>query len=131
MRISDWSSDVCSSDLLESTTPASLGCVLRGDVADPSNYRATRHLDDWLRSVDLPGVAGVDTRRLTRRIRDLGAPHAALCHAPDGRIDVAALQQMAAEWPGLEGMDLAKQVPCTQTYVWNDTLWSFADVGRS
>src|SRR3546814_6981117 len=48
---------------LESTTPASLGCVLRGDVADPSNYRATRHLDDWLRSVDLPGVAGVDTRR--------------------------------------------------------------------
>src|SRR3546814_11534669 len=102
MRISDWSSDVCSSDLLESTTPASLGCVLRGDVADPSNYRATRHLDDWLRSVDLPGVAGVDTRRLTRRIRDLGAPHAALCHAPDGRIDVAALQRSVERRVGKE-----------------------------
>lgn len=116
---------------LESTTPASLGCVLRADVTDPSNYRATRHLDDWLKSVDLPGLAGIDTRRLTRRIRDLGAPHGALCHAPDGNIDVAALQRMAAEWPGLEGMDLAKQVSCTQTYSWDETLWGFADDGRS
>jgi len=116
---------------LESTTPASLGCVLRADVTAPSNYRATRHLDDWLKSVDLPGLAGIDTRRLTRRIRDLGAPHGALCHAPDGNIDVAALQRMAAEWPGLEGMDLAKQVSCTQTYSWDETLWGFADDGRS
>ncbi len=114
---------------LESTTPASLGCVLRADVGDPSNYRATRHLDDWLKSVDLPGLAGVDTRRLTRRIRDLGAPHGVLCHAPDGRIDVAALQAMAAGWPGLEGMDLAKTVSCTQTYSWDETLWRFADDG--
>jgi len=116
---------------LESTTPASLGCVLRADVTEPSNYRATRHLDDWLKSVDLPGLSGVDTRRLTRRIRDLGAPHGALCHAPDGRIDVAALQAMAANWPGLEGMDLAKQVSCTQTYTWNETLWGFADDGAN
>ena len=115
---------------LESTTPASLGCVLRADVTDPSNYRATRHLDDWLKSVGLPGLAGVDTRRLTRRIRDLGAPHGVLCHAPDGNIDVVALQKMAAEWPGLEGMDLAKQVSCTQTYRWTETLWGFADDGR-
>ncbi|MEQ9334127.1 glutamine-hydrolyzing carbamoyl-phosphate synthase small subunit [Thalassobaculum sp.] len=115
---------------LESTTPASLGCVLRADVTDPSNYRATRHLDDWLKSVDLPGLAGVDTRRLTRRIRDLGAPHGVLCHAPDGVIDVAALRKLAAEWPGLEGMDLAKQVSCTQTYRWTETLWGFADDGR-
>ncbi|MEQ8817114.1 MAG: glutamine-hydrolyzing carbamoyl-phosphate synthase small subunit [Thalassobaculum sp.] len=115
---------------LESTTPASLGCVLRADVTDPSNYRATRHLDDWLKSVDLPGLAGVDTRRLTRRIRDLGAPHGVLCHAPDGDIDVAALRKLAAEWPGLEGMDLAKQVSCTQTYGWTETLWGFADDGR-
>jgi len=115
---------------LETTTPASLGCVLRADVTEPSNYRATRHLDDWLKSVDLPGLSGVDTRRLTRRIRDLGAPHGVLCHAPDGNIDIASLQKMAAEWPGLEGMDLAKQVSCTQTYKWTETLWGFADDGR-
>ncbi|MEQ8866246.1 MAG: glutamine-hydrolyzing carbamoyl-phosphate synthase small subunit [Thalassobaculum sp.] len=116
---------------LESTTPASLGCVLRADVTDPSNYRSQRHLDDWLKSVDLPGLSGIDTRRLTRRIRDLGAPVGVLCHAPDGRIDVAALQAMAADWPGLEGMDLAKTVSCTQTYAWDETLWEFADDGRS
>ena len=116
---------------LESTTPASLGCVLRADVTDPSNYRSQRHLDGWLKSVDLPGIAGVDTRRLTRRIRDLGAPSGALCHAPDRAIDVAALQKLAAEWPGLEGMDLAKEVSCTQTYIWTETLWDFADDGRS
>lgn len=116
---------------LESTTPASLGCVLRADVTDPSNYRSQRHLDGWLKAVDLPGIAGVDTRRLTRRIRDLGAPSGALCHAPDGAIDVAALQKLAAEWPGLEGMDLAKEVSCTQTYIWTETLWDFADDGRS
>ena len=114
---------------LESTTPASLGCVLRADVGDPSNYRSTRHLDDWLKSVDLPGLACVDTRRLTRRIRDLGAPHGVLCHAPDGAIDVAALRAMAAGWPGLEGMDLARAVSCTQTYAWDETLWRFADDG--
>ncbi|EDP64663.1 Carbamoyl-phosphate synthase, small subunit [alpha proteobacterium BAL199] len=116
---------------LESTTPASLGCVLRADVTDPSNYRSQRHLDDWLKSVDLPGLSGVDTRRLTRRIRDLGAPTGVLCHAPDGRIDVAALQAMAVDWPGLEGMDLAKTVSCTQTYAWDETLWEFADDGRT
>lgn len=115
---------------LESTTPASLGCVLRADVTTPSNYRSARPLDDWLKSVDLPGLAGVDTRRLTRRIRDLGAPHGVLCHAPDGNIDMAALRKLAAEWPGLEGMDLAKQVSCTQTYAWDETLWGFADDGR-
>ncbi len=93
--------------------------MLRADVGDPSNYRSTRHLDDWLKSVDLPGLAGVDTRRLTRRIRDLGAPHGVLCHAPDGAIDVAALRAMAAGWPGLEGMDLARAVSCTQTYAWD------------
>ncbi len=114
----------------ETTTPASLGCILRADITAASNYRAQRSLDDWLRSHDLPGQAGVDTRRLTRRIRDAGAPHGALCHAPDGKFDLAALRQLAADWPGLEGMDLAKTVSCTQTYHWDQTLWSFADDGQ-
>ncbi len=118
-------------DDMETVTPASLGCVLRADVTDPSNYRANRHLHDWLASVDLPGIAGVDTRRLTRRIRDGGAPHAALQHSPDGTFDVPALKKLAAEWPGLAGMDLAKTVSCTQTYAWDSGLWSFADDGQN
>ncbi|WPZ36533.1 glutamine-hydrolyzing carbamoyl-phosphate synthase small subunit [Thalassobaculum sp. OXR-137] len=115
----------------ETVSPAALGCVLRADITDPSNYRSERGLDDWLKSHDLPGIAGVDTRRLTRRIRDIGAPHGALCVSPDGKFDLDALKKLAADWPGLEGMDLAKQVSCTQTYTWDTTLWGFADDGRS
>lgn len=112
-------------DDVETTNPAALGCVLRAAITEPSSWRAVQHLDGWLRSHQLPGISGVDTRRLTRRIRDLGAPSGALCHAPDGRIDVAALRTEAAAWPGLEGMDLAKQVSCRQTYQWDETAWSF------
>jgi carbamoyl-phosphate synthase small subunit len=109
---------------LETTTPAARGLVLRADITDPSNYRATQHLDAWLKSMGLAGLCGVDTRRLTRRIRDLGAPNGALIHAPDGHIDVAALQAKAAAWPGLEGMDLALEVTCRQTYEWDQTRWT-------
>jgi carbamoyl-phosphate synthase small subunit len=108
---------------IETTTSAARGLVLRADITEPSNYRATQHLDAWLKSNNLVGIAGIDTRRLTRRIRDGGAPNGALCHAPDGRIDVAALRTTARDWPGLEGMDLAKEVSCRQTYQWDETGW--------
>ena len=108
---------------IETVTSAARGLVLRAEITLPSNYRATQHLDAWLRANHLVGIAGVDTRRLTRRIRDSGAPNGALCHAPDGRIDVAALLAKAGEWPGLEGMDLAKEVSCRQTYQWEETGW--------
>jgi carbamoyl-phosphate synthase small subunit len=109
---------------IETITPAARGLVLRADITEPSNYRATRHLDAWLASHNLVGVAGIDTRALTRRIRDLGAPNGALCHAADGTLDPAELQQIAAKWPGLEGMDLALEVSCRQTYAWDETKWA-------
>ncbi len=108
---------------IETITPSARGCVLRADITEPANWRAVRHYDDWLKGHNLVGIAGVDTRRLTRRIRDLGAPHATICHAPDGKFDVAALQQAASSWPGLEGMDLAKDVSCRQSYTWDETAW--------
>src|SRR5579883_3491634 len=108
---------------IETTTPAARGLVLRADITLPSNYRAAQHFDQWLKSHGLIGIAGIDTRRLTRRIRDLGAPNGALCHAPDGRIDVDALVAKARDWPGLEGMDLAQEVTCRQTYTWDETAW--------
>jgi len=109
---------------VETTTPAARGLVLRCDITAPSNWRAAQHLDAWLKSHDLVGLAGIDTRALTRRIRDLGAPQGCIAHAPDGDLDAATLREAAAAWPGLEGMDLAGQVSCRQTYVWDETRWA-------
>ncbi len=112
---------------VETTTAAARGLVLRVDITEPSNWRALAHFDAWLKANDLVGIAGVDTRRLTRRIRDGGAPNGALCHAPDGALDVAALCAAARAWPGLEGMDLAKEVSCRQTYSWQETAWRWGE----
>ena len=108
---------------IETTTPAARGLILRDAVTAPSSWRATQHLDAWLKSHNLVGLTGIDTRALTRRIRESGAPHATLVHAPDGRFDLAAAQGEAAAWPGLEGMDLAIEVSCRQTYRWDETRW--------
>ena len=108
---------------IETLTPAARGCVLRADITAPSNFRAHQHLDAWLRGHDLPGIAGVDTRALTRRIRDLGAPNGVLVHAPDGAIDLGATLDAARDWPGLEGMDLAIEVTTRQSYRWDETRW--------
>ena len=108
---------------IETMAPAARGCVLRADITDPANWRSARHYDEWLRNHGLSGIAGVDTRHLTRRIRDLGAPHATICHSPDGQFDLPTLQTQALKWPGLEGMDLAKDVSCRETYSWDETNW--------
>jgi carbamoyl-phosphate synthase small subunit len=108
---------------IETTTPAARGLVLRAPVTDPSSFRALAHLDAWLARHGLVGITGVDTRRLTRHIRDGGAPTGVVCRAPDGNFDIAALQEQARTWPGLEGMDLARGVSCTQAYPWTETGW--------
>jgi carbamoyl-phosphate synthase small subunit len=110
-------------DDLETTTPPARGLILSADITEPSSWRATTHLNGWLKSNGLVGVAGLDTRRLTRRIRDGGAPSGVVAHAPDGRFDLAALRAQAAAWPGLDGMDLALEVSCRQSYRWEETPW--------
>ena len=110
---------------IEATTPAARGLVVKHDPTEPSNWRATRHLDDWLKSHGVPGIAGVDTRALTARIRDGGAPNGVLCFPADGVFDLAALRAQAAAWPGLVGMDLAREVSCRQSYRWDETEWSW------
>ena len=108
---------------IETMTPAARGCVVSADITEPANWRAAQPFDAWLKSHNLVGMCGVDTRRLTRRIRDGGAPSGVIAHAPDSRFDTAALIAEAAAWPGLEGMDLAKDVTCRQTYGWDETRW--------
>jgi len=116
---------------LEAATPAALGLVLRQPITAPANWRSAKHLDAWLKSLDLPGITGVDTRRLTRLIRDRGAaPAGALCTGPS--LDPDALVAAASAWPGLEGMDLAKVVSCAQNYEWDQTRWQLgAGYGRA
>jgi carbamoyl-phosphate synthase small subunit len=109
---------------IEATTPAARGLVLRADITAPANYRALQGFDAWLAANGLVGIAGVDTRRLTRLIRDRGAPNGAIGFAGGAEPDLALLYRTARHWPGLEGMDLAKEVSCRQTYQWDETVWS-------
>ena len=113
-------------DDIETANPAARGLIVREDITQPSNWRACKHLDDWLKSHDLPGISGIDTRALTRRIRDHGAPNGVICHDPSGAFDLKALREEAASWSGLKGMDLAKEVCCKESYEWDEPLWSFS-----
>ncbi|MEQ9557281.1 MAG: glutamine-hydrolyzing carbamoyl-phosphate synthase small subunit [Rhodospirillales bacterium] len=108
---------------METITPAARGAVMRVDITDPASWRAAQHLDAWLKSHGLTAVTGVDTRRLTRLIRDGGAPNGVVAYKDDGPLDIPALVAMAQGFPGLEGLDLAKDVSCAQTYSWNTTMW--------
>jgi len=109
---------------METGTPAARGAVFRADITEPSNWRSGQHLDQWLRSQNLTAVTGLDTRKITRRIRDGGAPSGVVGYAPNGQLDINAMLEEATAWPGLHGMDLAKEVSCTQSYQWNTTKWA-------
>ncbi|NIJ40958.1 carbamoyl-phosphate synthase small subunit [Parvibaculum indicum] len=101
------------------------GAVIRADITNPSNYRAAQHLDQWLKARGIVGLSGVDTRALTRRIREKGFIDGVIAHDPGGNFDIQALQAKANEWPGLVGMDLAKEVTCGQRYDWDQDLWKW------
>lgn len=109
---------------IEQQTVAARGLVLREAITNPSNHRSTQHLDTWLKAQNLIGITGIDTRRLTKYIRENGAPNGVVVHAKPGELDIEAALKEAQSWPGLEGMDLAKSVSCTQTYDWTEGLWS-------
>ena len=108
---------------MEATNPHAVGCIVREDVTGPSNWRATGGFDAWLRTNGRIGLAGVDTRALTRRIRELGPPNAVIAHRADGEFDIDELVALARDWTGLEGNDLAKPVTTLQTYKWDEGLW--------
>ncbi len=111
----------------ESADPVAEGLVVRWDPTEPSNWRAAEDLSGWLARRGRIGIGGVDTRRLTRAIRRLGAPHVALAHNPEGMFDTDALIAAARGFAGLTGKDLAREVTCTQSYRWNETRWAWPD----
>jgi carbamoyl-phosphate synthase small subunit len=111
----------------EAADPVAAGLVVKWDPTEPSNWRATGHLVQWLRAKGRIGIGGVDTRRLTRAIRQQGAPHVALAHDPEGRFDIAALVARARAWRGLVGLDLARDVTCAQSYRWDEMRWAWPE----
>ncbi len=110
---------------VETQKPSVRGVVLREAITTPANWRAAGHLEDWLERSNLIGLSGVDTRALAIRIRDGGAPNAVICHSRKGQFDLDALIAKAKHWPGLEGMDLAKDVTCPHSYEWNESVWKW------
>jgi carbamoyl-phosphate synthase small subunit len=108
---------------IETATPAARGLVIHSRVTAPANWRAIQPLDRWVEAHGLVGLAGVDTRRLTRLVRDGGPPNGVIAYDPERRLDIEALRAEAAAWPGLEGMDLAREVSCRQSYEWDETPW--------
>ncbi|MBB95090.1 MAG: carbamoyl phosphate synthase small subunit [Rhodobacteraceae bacterium] len=111
----------------EANTPVAAGMVVKWDPTQPSNWRSAEELTDWLARNGRVAIGGVDTRRLTRAIRQQGAPHVALEHNPDGVFDIENLVAAARGFAGLEGMDLAREVTCTQSYRWNEMRWAWPD----
>jgi carbamoyl-phosphate synthase small subunit len=99
------------------------GVVVRAYADDPSNYRALATLDRWLKRHQVPGISGIDTRRLTARIRENGMPHGVIAHDAGSGFDLAELRSRAQSFPGLEGLDLAKEVTCRQMFHWDQTPW--------
>ena len=116
-------------DDIETITPAARGCILRTDITKPASWRASGlmggDLDGWLKSVGIVAITGIDTRRLTRLIRDTGAPTGVIVRGENGNPpDIKSALQKAKNWPGLEGMDLAKEVSCNQPYSWSESEWT-------
>ncbi|MEN8723455.1 MAG: glutamine-hydrolyzing carbamoyl-phosphate synthase small subunit [Alphaproteobacteria bacterium] len=108
---------------IETATSAAHGMIMRADVTLPSNFRATQNLDSWLKDRKLVGISGIDTRALTRVIRQNGAPNGVIAYNHEGKFDIPALQAKAAGWPGLEGMDLAKDVTRSNAENWMTCRW--------
>ena len=110
-----------------SAETAARGAIFRDVPTPPANWRAQGDLDTWMKRRGVVGLAGVDTRALTRAIREKGMPHGVIAHSPDGEFDIAALTAKAKAWAGLEGLDLAKDASCLQPFVYDEGLWTWPE----
>ena len=114
---------------MESLVPAARGLVLRASITEAANFRASGGLDQWLKAQKLITVTGIDTRKLTRRLRQQGAMNGVVAHDPDGKFeggkfDLDALRDRAAGAPSMEGLDLAREVTCEGPFEWDQTCWA-------
>ena len=94
------------------------GVIFNSEITNPSNYRSLEHLDQWLKKHKVVGLTGIDTRGLTNFIRDKGAPKGTLSVNKQGNFNIKKLTNNSIKWPGLNGLDLAKEVTTKKTYKW-------------
>jgi carbamoyl-phosphate synthase small subunit len=111
----------------ESAATSARGAIFRDAPTTPANWRSGQSFDDWMKSRNVVGLAGVDTRALTARIRESGAPHAVIAHNAEGRFDLDALIEQARAWKGLVGLDLAKDASTLQAFDWDQGLWDWPE----
>ena len=110
-----------------SAATAARGAIFRDLPTPPANWRADTDLATWMSRRGVIGLSGVDTRALTRAIREKGMPHAMIAHSPEGTFDLDDLTAKARAWSGLEGLDLAKDASCLQPFVYDEGLWSWPE----
>ena len=94
------------------------GVIFNSEITNPSNYRSLEHLDQWLKKHKVVGLTGIDTRGLTNFIREKGAPKGTLSVNKQGNFNIKKLMNNSIKWPGLNGLDLAKEVTTKKTYKW-------------
>ena len=114
---------------LESDKIWTKGVIFNSEITSPSNYRALKTLDEWLKKNQIVGLTGLDTRSLTNFIRDKGAPKGTITNNKKGKFNIKKLTNMSVKWPGLNGLDLAKEVSTKKTYVWKGFKTWKKDVG--
>ncbi len=108
----------------ENAARAAVGTVFREAITPASNWRSEDEFGAWLAQKGIIGLSGVDTRALTRRIREQGMQKCAIQFAPEGQIDTAALIQAAQAWEGLEAADLAAKVDADAAFDHSERLWA-------
>ena len=111
----------------EGAKTAARGAIFRDTPTAPANWRHHGSLADWMSKRGVVGLSGLDTRSLTRIIREQGMPHAVIAHAPDGAFDIPALHQQAQAFAGLVGQDLASEATCAQSFEFSEGLWSWPE----
>ena len=104
---------------IESDIVWTRGVIFNSEITGPSNYRSLKNLDEWLKKNKIVGITGIDTRNLTSYIRDKGAPKGTICNNKKGNFNIKKLINNAIKWPGLSGLDLAKDVSTKKIYKWS------------
>ena len=95
------------------------GVIFNSEITNPSNYRSLKNLDQWLKKNKIVGLTGLDTRSLTNFIRDKGAPKGTISNNKKGNFNLKKLIIISTKWPGLNGLDLAKNVTTQKKYIWS------------
>ncbi len=111
---------------IESLTPAASGLILREAITEPSSFRATAHLNAWMKKHGLRGISGIDTRALTRHIRLNGAQNCAIIVSAKGAPNLDKLKAALEAAPDMNGLELAAHHTTSANYAWNEQRWELS-----